>query len=108
MTFVYKDLIPLLEILFRAPLAKSALLLRYLDVYVLKCLIEIAYNILKGGLPLTRGERDQLIKYKFLLKKLTLKKLSFKKKRDILLANDQLLQLMLEPFMRVAPKLTGN
>lgn len=62
---------------------------------IIKAVIEIAYNLLKGDIPLTDSQIRYLKKDKPLLKYLIGKKNSLNKKRQLLINNPSLVKHML-------------
>ena len=67
---------------------------------VIKAIVEIAFNILKGTISLTELDRRQLSVYKPVIKHLISKQLTLDEKRSILQENTKLLKKILDIVLR--------
>ena len=67
---------------------------------VIKLFCEMVYNILKGIVPITDKEMGRFRKLKHVFKKLTLKSVSIKKKRQIIIENIKSLKSIITPVLR--------
>jgi hypothetical protein len=74
--------------------------LEHLSGDVVKMFCEMVYNILKGTVPVTAKEIGRLRKLKTVFKRLTLKTLSIKNKRQIILDNIKTLKVIIPPVLR--------
>ena len=83
---------------------------RWLKLYLNKdfvdCACECAHNILKGKVPLTKTQRNSLIKRKSKLRQLVKRKTSIKKKKQIIQSGG-FLSALLGPIVCVLGSLLG-
>lgn len=91
----YKEFEVFLRIIHAHKSPKIISLLQGANRKVIKSIIEIAYNLLKGNIPLTEYQIKQLRKDKKAIKFLISKKRSLTKKIDILCENPDLVRNML-------------
>ena len=78
-----------------------------LDDSLLICLCECSLNILNGNIPLLPKQKEQLAKHKECLRQLIDKKISKKKKKEIL-QDGGFLGLVLGPIVSVLSGLLGG
>lgn len=93
--------LPVLISLAKSNQDSRAVLLQSVSNKIIKNLIEIGYNILKGTFQLSSKEISTLRVNKIDIKRLTSKTGSLKSKRRILLDNQELLQLILRVFVKI-------
>lgn len=95
-TPAYKDFEVLFKILKKARATTFTDLIRSINNKVIRALIEIAFNLLKGNIPISDREIAKLRKFKKQLKILINTTVSIRKKRKILLENISLIKTMLK------------
>jgi len=91
----YKEFEHFLRIVCRHKKSTIPYLLKSVNGKVIKSIIEIAYNLIKGEIPLTRHELKQLRKDKKNIKFLISRKNTLEKKRHVMYQNPQLVKTML-------------
>lgn len=96
--------IDLLRTIDRSSMSKVDGIIKHSSNGVTKLYIEIALNVLKGIVPITAKERNKFSHFKPLLKILTVKHNSLKKKRDILVNNAILVKLLTKVVLRYFTK----
>lgn len=74
----------------------------------IKSIQEIALNVLQGNLGLTNEEKNNLKKHKVLIRKLSSKKIGFKKKIYWLLQRIEILKYLLIPFLSAVGSVIGK
>ena len=74
--------------------------LRHADPKLVTSLCECAANVVKGNVPLSRAQKSKLSRYKKHLRDLTNKRLSHKKRKDILVQKGGFLSLILKPIIQ--------
>lgn len=93
--------IDVLRLLYRGSKSTSFNIISHSSNNIIKVISTIALNIIKGVVPISTNEKVALSLYRDKVKKLTLKSITFKKKRDILLSDIKLVKLILKPFMQL-------
>lgn len=88
----YKEYEDLLRILYRQKYKKNKVIIHGLNNSIIKAIIEIAYNILKGSIPIEHIHLSKLKRNKNEIKKLIKKGLSYDFKRRLLSENKSLLK----------------
>lgn len=91
----YTEYEELLKLLYRRRPDKNVFLLKAFSNNVIKVIIEIAYNIIKGNIYIKDKHLRKLIHDKASIKRLIRKNVSFKLKRKLIEENPQLLNNML-------------
>lgn len=86
----------ILKTMYNAKDDQRKALLQHVANDVVKSISEIALNIIKGIIPVTPREKEQLRGWKEQLKKLSNTSPSFKKKRALLLNNTKLTRMLLK------------
>lgn len=76
-------------------------ILKAVNNKIIKILVEIAYNLIKGNIPLRPVDIRRLKKYKKVIKRLITKRLTLNTKRTILEHNSQLIKDMLNAIFYV-------
>jgi hypothetical protein len=74
--------------------------LEHLSGDAVKMFCEMAFNILKGMVPVTEKEMGRLRKLKPIFKRLILKTMTIKLKRQIIIDNIKSLKLIISPVLR--------
>lgn len=74
--------------------------LQHADPQLIKSLCECAANVVKGNVPLSRVQKSKLSRYKKHLRELSNKRLSNKKRKDILIQRGGFLSLILKPIIQ--------
>jgi len=85
-----------LKIIQRHRQDKVHYLLKAVDKKVIKAIVEIAYNLIKGDIPLSKSQISKLRCNKATIKYLINKQKSLDQKREILCENPKLLRYMLK------------
>jgi hypothetical protein len=80
------------------PVLKKLILTGQGSKQLIRCLSEIAYNVLRGNVPLTPHQKGQLGKHKFPLRQLGQKKVSHKKKVRLVQQKGGFLSALLAPL----------
>lgn len=91
----YKEFEDLLKIIYKRRAGKNIPLIKAFSNKVIRVIIEIAYNILKGSVVIKDKHLTKLKKDKKNIKSLIRKGVSYKNKRKIIENNPQLLKNML-------------
>lgn len=91
----YTEFEDLLKLLYRRRPDKNVFILKALNNAVIKVIIEIAYNIIKGNVRISDKDLDKLKRDKTTIKRLIRKGVSFKAKRKLIEENPRLLRNML-------------
>ena len=88
------------QLLLRAPDQERRRLLRAVESYVIKEISETAYNLLHGAVSISRAKLKRLVRYKQILRSLSLRNVSLSRKRTLLQtrAGSSLLGFLL-PFL---------
>ena len=73
----------------------------------IKALCECALNVLKGNIKLTTGQKKKLTRYKNIIRALSVKKTSVKKRKAIL-QNGGLIGALLSPVLGVLGAILGT
>ena len=92
--------IHLINSIFNSSVEKNRHILEHVNGDVVKMFCEMVFNILKGVVPITDKELHRLRKMKHVFKKLTLKSISIKNKRQIILDNIKSMKLIIGPVLR--------
>lgn len=92
---VYRKFEYFLRIIQKHRKDKIQFLLKAANDKVIKGIVEIAYNLLKGDIPLTKVQISKLRENKKIIKYLINKKVSLKKKRLALYENPDCVKVML-------------
>ena len=96
----YKEFDVFLKTIKRSKLSKTSSLFKAANDSVVNSLIEIAYNLLKGNIPLSESDIKNLRKHKVHITDLISRKISLKKKRNIILDNPLMLKVMLKVIFK--------
>lgn len=96
----YKEYETLLKLINKAGQTKFTELINSISNKVIRSIIEIAYNLLKGNIPINEKDIIRLRKYKKQLKLLISKRTSIKKKRKLLKENIKLVKYMFKIMFR--------
>jgi len=91
----YKEFEHFLRVLCRHKKNTVSYLLQSANSRVIRSIIEIAYNLIKGDIPLTKNQLKLLKKEKKNIKFLISKKNTLEKKRHVMFENPQLVKTML-------------
>lgn len=91
----YKEFEHFLRLIYRSKEGVIPYLLRSADSKVIRSIIEIAYNLLKGDIPLTINQKKHLKKDKKIIKFIISKTNSLEKKRTVMCENPKLVKSML-------------
>ena len=94
-TPLYSEFEHILRTIYRARSDNLSGLVKAVNTAVIRSLVELAYNILRGNIPLTKTHVKTLKKYKKELHLLIAKNRSIKKKRITLEDNLPLIKIML-------------
>jgi hypothetical protein len=86
---------------------KSRPILEHIGGDVVKVFCEMVYNILKGVVPITDNEMLRFRKMKHIFKRLTLKSLSLKNKRQIIVENIKSIKMIIGPVLRYFSSAAG-
>ena len=97
---LYLEFEHILRKIYKADLENITHLVKSVNNNVVKALIEIAYNILKGDIPISPKQIIKLKKDKAFLHLLISRTVPVKKKRDILEKNQSLIKNMLAVLFR--------
>lgn len=90
----------LLKALLKLKPQQRLAILKSADKELVRCLCECALNVIKGKVPVNSGHKKKLSPYKQLLRKLVLKKGSWKNKKKILLQKGgNFIPLILGPIL---------
>ena len=92
----YKEL---LKTILKTKKSRRIDLIKHSSNDFIKSLSEIALNVLKGVIPLTDKQKNQLRKWKDILKTVTLKKTAVSKQRDLFASNPKLVSAILKPLV---------
>jgi hypothetical protein len=92
--------IHLIKSIHNSSVDRSRHILEHVSGAVVKVICEMIYNILKGVVPLSDKEVARLRKIKQILKRLTLKSISIKNKRQIIVENIKSMKLIIGPVLR--------
>ncbi len=97
-----------LKVLKKAKPALRKGILKCADKQLICCICECSHNILKGNVKLTAKNRKQLLKYRKHLRDLASKKVSLKKKKNLLIQSGGFLPALIAPILSVATSLLSN
>ena len=92
--------IHLLHTINTSTVVKIRPVLEHLSGDAVKIICEMVYNILKGTVPVTDKEMNRLRRLKPIFKRLTLKTVTIKLKRRIIIDNIKSLKLIISPVLR--------
>jgi alanine dehydrogenase len=92
--------IHLINSIHKSSIEKNRPILEHISGDVVKMICEMVYNILKGVVPITDKELHRLRNLKHVFKRLILKSLSIKNKRQIILENIKSMKLIIGPVLR--------
>lgn len=95
MTPAYKEFEDFLRAVHKRKVVNIPNIIKAANNQVLKSIIEIAYNLLKGSIPLSQKDIDKLKKDKKNIKYLITKRVQLGKKRKVILDNPRMLKNML-------------
>ena len=91
----------MLKSMVRAKQSNLKELIAHSNNHVIRVISEIALNVIKGIIPLTKNEIENLRKWKPYIKKLISISLGVNKKREMLLKNTKLVKIILKPLLDV-------
>lgn len=94
-----KKNICLLEALLYLNKNQRATFLRTADDKLIRCIGECVFNTLKGNVPLERGEKNRLSKYKATLRRIASKRSNLKNKRKLLVQRGGFLSYIIGPIL---------
>ena len=100
MTSIIQRHIDILEVINKASITKRKFILEHLSGDTINLFSQLAYNILKGFVPVNKSEKVKLVTLKPILKVLVKHNLSIKKKKELLLKNLNLIGLLISPVLR--------
>nr|DAC81384.1 TPA_asm: gasderminX [Parasteatoda house spider adintovirus] len=80
-----KEDVQRLRLILICPKKSLKVLLKKLPKSTIKCISECCLNTLKGNIPITAHQKRKLARHKHTLRKLSDKKVSFKKKRKLII-----------------------
>ena len=102
------ECIPELEALAKAKGKKRIKLIAEAKSCIIKAISELAKNCIVGNVKLEDCEFDKLKKYQNILRKISTKSTSLKKKRQIISQNGGFLPLLIPPALSVVAGLVGD
>lgn len=100
MSPAYKEFEDFLKTIHKRPNHRVYDLIKCASNKVLKSIIEIAYNLLKGSIPITETDINNLRKHKKHIKTLVSKRVRLYKKRKIIEDNPRMLKHMLSVIFK--------
>ena len=92
--------LPLFQLLAQSAEQQRAILLRSLSEGQLKAVLEATYNVLKGTCPVLNRDKNNLLQYRGIIRRLVSKELSPKQQRRLLTKHRDLLPIILNPVIR--------
>jgi hypothetical protein len=100
MSHLLQTHIDLLSTINRSSVNKAEGIIKHSSNIVVKLYSELALNVLKGIVPITTKEKNKLMVVKSVLKTLSTRKISLKKKKELLSSNIVLLKLLSKIVIR--------
>lgn len=94
-----------LHLLQVCPLRLQKQLLENIDNECIKAICECCHNTLSGNIPLTAQQKEQLSVHKITLRKLSKRKVSLKKKREIISQKGGFLNILIPTVLSVLSSL---
>lgn len=91
----FLNFINILQTLWRASTNKRQEILAHLNNELVKVLSEISWNLLKGTVPLDDRQKTQLRQWKGVIKKIASKRVSLRRKKQLLIDNPQMVGAIL-------------
>jgi len=108
MAYRVRKHLPLLKLLKKAKPKLRKKLLASADKELLHFFTEAAHNVLKGNVKLSPGQKKALSRHKKPIRALAQRRLSLKKKRQVLLQKGGFLPALLGPIIGIVTSLIGN
>ncbi len=99
MTHTVKTNASTLTFLCNATPQQRKALLKTADKKLVRCICECVYNILHGNVPLSKKQKNKLIKHKYYLRNLCKKGENLKKKKIVLQKGAGIIPLILTPIL---------
>jgi len=97
-----------LEVLETAKPKLRKSILENAETDLIRCICECCHNILKGNVELTTDEKRVLCHHKKTIRDLSSKKISLKRKRDILVQKGGFLPALLGPILSIVTGILGG
>lgn len=92
---------PFLRLLYSCPPSQRKSLIQYVTNEQLAALSQIALNILRGNIPITRAYKKKLKQYKEVIRSLASRRVSRTRKKQALLKFHSVIPLLIKPAIQL-------
>jgi len=92
---------PFLKLLYSCSPIQRKSLIQYVDNEQLTALSQIALNILRGNIPITRAYKKKLKQYKEVIRSLASRRVSRSRKKETLLKFHAVIPLLIKPALQL-------
>ena len=105
MSVLVRQNIPFIRLLISTTANQQKALINSITRDQVKSIIEITYNIINLHIPVAQADRKKLIRHISLIKDIGLKKLSIKKKTDLIKSKKRIIIAMLKAVINTVEKI---